>query len=83
MGEIAEAMLNGTLCEGCGVANLGESHEVPWRCASCRKEVRADAHAALLARHQQIKKVPCPTCGKKVKAAGLADHQRDAHGSKV
>lgn len=80
MGEIADMMLDGDICEGCGVPNLGESYGVPWRCASCRRDERAARHQETLARQQLTKKVPCPTCGKRVKAVGLADHQRDAHG---
>lgn len=79
MGEIAEMMLEGDLCEGCGCYMGGSGDGFPRRCASCRKEQRAENHQATLARHQQVKKVPCPTCGRKVKACGLSDHQRDAH----
>jgi hypothetical protein len=80
MGEIAEAMLDGDLCEGCGVYMGDPGQGFPRRCPDCAKEQRADNRKATLAHHQQIKKVPCLTCGKKVKAVGLADHQRDAHG---
>ena len=34
MGEIAEMMLDGTLCECCGVY-LGDADGFPCRCASC------------------------------------------------
>lgn len=80
MGEIAEMMLDGTLCEGCGVANTRGGQGFPWRCGGCRREQKAEDHKAVLERHQQIKKTPCPTCGKKVKSVGLPDHMRDAHG---
>jgi hypothetical protein len=50
MGEVAEAMLDGTLCDDDVAPKVS-------------------------------KKVPFPVCGKKVKPAGLADHQRDKHGS--
>lgn len=69
MGEVAEAMLDGTLCEGCGVY-LGPSRGYPVRCKTCRFELVT----------YSAKKVPCPVCCKKVKPAGLADHQRDKHG---
>lgn len=69
MGEIAEMMLDGDLCEGCGVYMGGPGRGVPRRCADCRKPSP-----------RPLAKVKCPTCGKQVKAAGLADHQRDAHG---
>lgn len=41
MGEIAEMMLDGTLCEGCGVLMLKEGQEppgYPCRCADCKRE---------------------------------------------
>ena len=71
MGEVVEMMLDGTLCEGCGVY-LGPSRGYPVRCKTCK-----DDDAPTIS-----KKVPCPVCCKKVKQAGLADHQRDKHGSK-
>lgn len=78
MGDVAEMMLDGTLCEGCGVY-LGANTGDPERCKDCKREDAKDRHAAVLAHHQQIKKVPCPTCGQRVKAVGLADHIRDSH----
>lgn len=69
MGEIAEMMLDGDLCEGCGVYMGDPGYGLPRRCADCQKPGPSP-----------LAKVKCPTCGKQVKAAGLADHQRDAHG---
>lgn len=37
MGEIAEAMLEGSLCEICGVY-LGEGDGYPQRCGACEPE---------------------------------------------
>lgn len=45
MGDIADAMLDGDLCEGCGVPNEGESHGVPWRCPGCMKDAPKDPPA--------------------------------------
>lgn len=69
MGEIADMMLDGTLCEGCGVY-LSEGFGCVTRCQSCK---RADSQPA------PDERVPCPTCGKRVKFIGLANHKRDAH----
>lgn len=81
MGEIAEAMLDGELCEGCGVY-MGDACGYPRRCRGCRP-TRAERKAANIARHAaeqaRQKKAPCPTCGKRVRLVGMADHQRDAH----
>lgn len=83
MGEIAEMMLDGTLCEGCGVFLNDEPPGYPRHCDDCAKEARAlkkkgsaEAHQLYLA---ASKKCKCPTCGKKVKEVGLSDHMRDAH----
>ncbi len=74
MGEISEMMMEGTLCQGCGVF-MGEAGDgFPRSCPDCAQLQRA-CHSP------PAPKVLCPTCGKKVKAAGLADHQRDAHGA--
>ena len=79
MGEVAEMMLDGTLCQGCGVLIDDDIPGYPRSCRDCAKEERAMKHQATLQRHQEIKKVKCPVCQKRVKAIGLADHQRDVH----
>lgn len=71
MGEVAEMMLDGTLCQVCGEFMGGAGDGFPVTCAGCRAEQRGGT--------QTKPKVKCPTCGKKVKGAGLADHQRDVH----
>ncbi len=69
MGDIADMTLDGVLCEGCGVY-MGDECGYPRRCRSCQRDIR-DADLP--------ERVPCPTCGKRVKRIGLANHQRDAH----
>jgi len=70
MGEVAEMMLDGTLCEGCGeLINLNPPG-YPCYCAQCRPNHSKQAVP---------NKVICPTCKKKVKRTGLRDHIRDAH----
>jgi hypothetical protein len=75
MGDVADAMLDGDLCEQCGVYMEGGAG-YPQTCSACR---RANREQSALTIRPMAAKVACPTCGKKVKAAGLADHQRDAH----
>lgn len=70
MGEIADAMLDGDLCEGCGVYMAGGGDGVPQRCGACARD---DSQPAPNAR------VACKECGRAVKFVGLADHMRDAH----
>ena len=77
MGDTADLMLNGTLCECCGVYLAGEADGIPRRCKDCWKEANLEAHQNYLATHRKTK---CPTCGKKVREVGLDNHMRDAHG---
>lgn len=94
MGEVADMMLDGTLCEGCGVYVGGTEHDIPLLCGHCAKERRNAGHnVQRLGKHwqdqapkithkgaAQAPKAKCPTCGRAVKVAGLKDHVRDAHG---
>lgn len=75
MGEIAEMMLDGTMCQVCGEF-MGDECGYPRTCGACSFHDKRDRLAA-------APKVACPKCGKKVKAAGLADHQRDVHSERV
>lgn len=71
MGDIADAMLDGDLCEGCGVYMPGGAG-YPQRCSDCSREAKAFPEG-------RSAKVKCPICQKTVKAVGLKDHTRDAH----
>ncbi|WP_454734268.1 hypothetical protein [Cupriavidus pauculus] len=78
MGEIAEMMLDGTLCEGCGMYIDGDADGYPRRCEDCQPS----SDTAQSSRKPSAPKTNCPICKRRVKLAGLADHQRDAHGIK-
>lgn len=71
MGDIADAMLDGDLCQVCGVYMSG-GDGYPQTCAGCLRETRDFPDG----RHAKVK---CPICQKTVKAVGLKDHTRDAH----
>lgn len=71
MGEIADMMLDGTLCEGCGCYLEGEAQGIPRYCNSCKR--------GFLFKEPSLK-TTCDICGKKVKPTGLADHKKDVHG---
>lgn len=77
MGDIADMMLDGSLCEGCGVY-MGEGIGLPRRCVSCERD---DKHSATeFAPPKNHLKIACSLCGRHVKAVGLGDHLRDKHG---
>lgn len=76
MGEVADSILDGDFCQECG-EYMGEGDGYPRSCPACQRGNREQrAQRAALA----APKVACDICGKKVKAAGLQDHQRDSHG---
>lgn len=67
MGEIAEAMLDGTLCEGCG-EYMGVGDGYPQRCADCAE------------RHVCSNPFPCPACARSFRTRqAVVDHARDKH----
>lgn len=80
MGEYADMMLDGTLCEGCGVY-LGADSGYPMRCRSCRADRSREVQIADTKKKNGASKVSCPQCQKRVKEVGLKDHMRDAHGA--
>lgn len=87
MGDIADMMLDGTLCECCGVYIPGEAPGHPRYCsAQCRADrtpaVRPSAAANIAANkqlHAEQKKIKCTVCGKRVKTVGMSNHMKDAH----
>lgn len=82
MGEYADMMLDGTLCECCGSFIDDDGAEgFPRYCSKqCARDRGAD-HAAPANPEPWLnpKKANCPHCNKRVKVVGLADHIRDAH----
>lgn len=71
MGEIADLMLDGALCEQCGGAiSDGAAPGYPRLCAECGGGNFFD-------------RTNCPVCGKRVKTNGLQDHQRAVHGTET
>lgn len=70
MGEIADLMIDGSICEGCGVTLPGDAPGHPRLCRHCQRDRNQPPPQT---------KVPCKTCGRFVKACGMRDHMRDAH----
>jgi len=71
MGEISDLMINGDICEGCGVNLPGHGEGFPRYCRDCAKDRPRDPSPKL--------KAKCPTCGRMVKLLGLSDHTRVMH----
>lgn len=75
MGEVAEMMLDGTLCERCGTYIEGDAPGHPrYCCNKCQFE--------RLGKPVPVAKIPCEICKRRVKRTGMKDHLRDAHGVK-
>lgn len=78
MGDIAEAMLDGTLCNVCG-AYLGDATGYPGTCPGC--------HAPSAPMRRKVKgpggrRPMCPECQRQFNTRqGLSDHRRDVHGA--
>lgn len=85
MGEIAEMMLDGTLCEMCGVA-FDPDHVAPGYPVYCSRQCASDRGAEWIAprRSRQTKRLQCQLC-KRMFASRSARRQHAAmkHGEKV
>ena len=82
MGEIAEMMIDGTLCEGCGVY-LGDGQGFPRYCGSCAGNSFSSTYEREMkaSNGQRRPKVACRICGKMVKKGqGIKDHLKVVHG---
>ena len=82
MGEIADMMLDGTLCQGCGVYLEDGGAGFPMYCAACQSDQGPRRALRGAPNHSQPRnraKVACEVCGRHVKKVGLAQHIRDAH----
>ena len=84
MGDIADMMLDGTLCSGCGVYMHGKPDGIPRECKECARETaqfdKAARKAANIEKNARQKKAKCPQCGKRVKEIGLPQHIAAVHG---
>lgn len=76
MGEYADLMLEGHICQHC-TAPMQEASGYPQSCIDCRSFDRDLAPAEPKANSKT--KAACPICGKKVKLIGLDQHRRAAH----
>ena len=85
MGEIADMMLDGTLCAGCGSAiDFDGGDGIPRYCSdACFCDVLAPGvsrtPAKTSAPRTSANTVTCPICKRRAKLTGLGQHVRDAH----
>ncbi len=75
MGEISDQMIDGDLCQGCGIY-IGDT--IGQFCDSCIPEDFGEEQSNCLAKDgaplYRPNKVNCPYCGKLVKKLGLRQH---------
>jgi hypothetical protein len=83
MGEVADMMLDGTLCEGCGVFLNADAPGYPCCCSSCKRERSAVAvKQSASAAHGGLKKLPrvkCGQCGRWISPRGMQAHNHAKH----
>ncbi len=88
MGDISEMMLDGTLCECCGILMISEGEEscgYPIRCEACQGDEDLEGlgqvtHTQLL-RPFKPKTEECHLCKRKFAGTNsLRQHMRDRHG---
>lgn len=81
MGEIAAMMLDGTICQGCGVFlhDDGDGPGFPGWCSACMPEDGLAAgrkHSPL--RPKRPKTIPCPNCNRLFNSHGALKWHRKA-----
>lgn len=79
MGEIAEMMLDGFICEQCGEIigdmDTGEGAGFPGLCAGCASEAKPEPQPKL-----KDKRFRCTDCNRRFSSeAARCDHIRDKH----
>jgi len=76
MGDVADMMLDGTLCQGCG-EYLGDGEGCPMFCESCSKDDEEY-------KKEKTKKETCSICNKKCKGQeGLNAHIKAKHSQEL
>lgn len=79
MGEYADMMLDGTMCQSCG-EYIGSDSGFPTFCRNCERDNRSEYGLVSGLAPNNPTKVACKKCGRHVKAVGLHQHMRDKHG---
>jgi hypothetical protein len=81
MGDIADMMLDGTLCQECG-DYLGPECGYPRSCSGCDSSPKTSKPPKQKSggTPKSEPRANCPQCGKRISIVGLADHERSVHG---
>ena len=81
MGDIADMMLEGDLCAGCGSYMGGESDGIPRYCSSdCEPNDYKQAKKNI----NKTEKIPCPMCKKKCNGKqGVEANIKKLHGNEI
>lgn len=84
MGDVADMMLDGTLCEGCGVFLNEDAPGFPCYCAACKRERKKDfpdqpEPAAKTGGLKKLPRVKCAQCGRWISPRGMQKHIHDKH----
>jgi hypothetical protein len=80
MGEIAEMMLDGTLCASCG-EYIGSDNGYPTYCSGCGPNSAPGPSPSTAPANR--KPVACPSCGKRFKTPeAQTQHFQDRHAPK-
>ena len=78
MGEFADMVLDGEMCEGCGVFLGGGSMGFPRKCAACGGN--APEHPVYEANYNSEKNWSCDVCCKMFRSKeAMRQHRRDKH----
>jgi len=78
MGEIADMMLEGEMCQTCGEI-LEPSLGYPGFCPACQADQAAEETYEHLKADRKADRVNCPQCGKSVHRTGLDQHIEAKH----
>ena len=73
MGDIADMVLDGMMCEQCG-EYLGKGDGYPRSCKVCSSISSPEAYSELFGNKKR-----CPLCNKWVKKVGLPQHLKAKH----
>lgn len=79
MGDIADQMLEGLICQGCAM-EMDNDNGCPGFCLSCQKESGVNEFGE---KKQKQKKIKCPKCDRMIAEVGLNQHMKAKHSRKL